>query len=217
MSHTKDAILFRGTEEEELEKFLAEKTQLLKSFAKTMRKRSTSPWSKEKLGQMLEGIKEEFGSNEMHDAVTNSIIPPIDVIERNNQRQVDEIREDDLIYEIEVGAVLKVRVILQDRSENDPYVAIVSQANGYLALAINERHPYYQEIDSEDRVEELIKQYIYDAIAEFRVRQLTASQQPDAIRKMKDILLRVKIQRIENKDDEHRLTEIAKLNEVTAN
>jgi hypothetical protein len=41
-------------------------------------------------------------------------------------------------------------------------------------------------------VDECIRQYIYDAISEYRVSQLRAPLTPDAVRRLKETLLRIK-------------------------
>ena len=56
-------------------------------------------------------------------------------------------------------------------------------------------------------------QYVYDAVAEYRVGKRLGRQEPDAVRKLKDQLLRSKIQHLENKDAERSEKELAKLKE----
>ncbi len=212
VSHTKDAILFRGTEEEELEGYLAERTQKLKAFASSMRKGDRSmPWSKEKVTELLEGMKQEFGSSEIKDVVNDALLPPLSVIKENNRKQVAALEAGDELWAIDVGAGITVRVFLQDRSENDPHLTIDSEANNTLSILINLQHPYYMEIDHQERADEMIRQYIYDAVAEYRVFQRISRQEPDAIRRFKDQLLRAKITRLQNQHAETTERELARL------
>lgn len=214
VSHTKDAILFRGTEEEELEKFLAEKTEKLKAFATSMRKgQRGTPWSRERVAELLEGMKQEFGSPELKDVVTEAVLPPLSVITDTNQKQIAALDSADMLWSLDVGAGITVRIFLQDRSANDPHLTIASDSGNALNVVINQQHPYYLEIDSTERADELIRQYIYDAVAEFRVFQRIASQQPDAIRRFKDQLLRAKITRLQNQHSETTQAEFAKVSE----
>lgn len=218
VSHTKDAILFRDTEEEELEKFLAEQTQKLKAFATSMRKgKGGIPWSRERVAEMLEGMKAEFGSPELKDVVNEAILPPLSVIEDTNTKQIAALEPGDMLWSIDVGAAITVRVFLQDRSENDPHLTIASETNNVLNVVINQQHPYYLEIDSTERADEIIRQYIYDAVAEYRVFQRMAAQPPDAIRRFKDHLLRAKITRLQNQHTESTQAGFAKLSQGIEN
>ncbi len=216
VSHTKDAILFRGTEEEELERFLVDSTQKLKTFASSMRKGQLgTPWSRERVTELLEGMKQEFGSDELRDVVNEGMLPPLKVIEDTNSKQIAALDSNDMLWSLDVGAGITVRVFLQDRSENDPHLTIASNKDNVLTIVINQQHPYYLEIDSTERADEIIRQYIYDAVAEFRVFQRLSVQQPDAIRRFKDQLLRAKITRLENQHSQSVQSEFAKLTNQT--
>ncbi len=215
VSHTKDDIVWQGDEYDRLEEFLVEGTQALKRFALSMRKGDTSKtaWDRERLKEIMEEAKEEFGSSEFRDTVTDASLPPIEIIQQANQRQAEALSDEDMLLEIaDVGAGIRIRVGFQNRSENDPHLSFVPEESGIIVI-INQQHPYYAEIDSVDRVKEIVFQYVYDAVAEFRVGKRLSRQEPDAVRKLKDQLLRAKIQRLENKDAEHGERELAKLKE----
>ena len=116
-----------------------------------------------------------------------------------------------MIFELDVGAGIRVRVAFQDRSENDPHLTFVPHPDS-VTVIINQQHPYYIDLeDSAERVKEIVFQYIYDAVAEYRVFERLARPQPESVRKLKDQLLRAKIRRLENKDAEHTEKELAKL------
>lgn len=214
VSHTKDDIVWQADEEERLEEFLIEKTLKLKRYATTMRKDDAKKaWDRERLKEIFEEAKEEFGSEEFRDAITEVQLPPIEVIKQANQKQANALSEKDILLQIpDVGSGIKVRVGLQNRSENDPHLTFVPDKEGIMVI-INEQHPYYAEIDSQERVKEIIFQYVYDAVAEYRVGKRLGRQEPDAVRKLKDQLLRSKIQHLENKDAERSEKELAKLKE----
>ncbi|MEK6303149.1 MAG: ATP-binding protein [Acidobacteriota bacterium] len=217
VSHTKDNIVWQSDEYERLEEFLIEKTQALKRFATSMKKggASKTAWNRERLKEIMQEAKEEFGSNEFRDTVTDASLPPIEVIQQANQRQAEALSDEDMLLEIaDVGAGMRIRVGFQDRSENDPHLVFVPDPDkSGITVIINQQHPYYAEIDSGERVKEIVFQYVYDAVAEFRVSKRFSRQEPDAVRKLKDQLLRAKIQRLENKDVEHGEQELAKLKE----
>jgi hypothetical protein len=216
VSHTKDEILYSGTEEEELEAFLAEKTRRLKAFASSLRKgvRGT-PWSKEKIKDLLDEMKSEFGSTEMGDAVNEAILPPLSTIRESNRKQAEALVEEEMLWAIKVGERVTVRVFLQNRSENDPHLTITwGQDDNHVKVIINQQHPYYGLIESEDRAREMIRQYIYDALAEYRAFQRGSRQEPDSIRKLKDQFLRAELTRLENRQAESQEKELDLLSDA---
>jgi hypothetical protein len=88
---------------------------------------------------------------------------------------------------------------LQERSEHDPHMVLASGAEqGVVHVIINRLHPYYSMLESTDAINECIRQYIYDAISEYRVSKLQGRVNPDSVRRLKDTLLRVQEQAIEN-------------------
>lgn len=199
VSHTKDAILFEGDEEEELEQFLREFTKDYRDYAVKRRGRQGQPWSREKVRDLVESMAKEFTSDEMKDAVNNSILPPIDTILKNNQQQLASVSDSEKVATIDVLPDLRVVVSLQEKSEYEPHLTIVTGAEaGTIHVIINGLHPYYCSLESADAVDECIRQYIYDAISEYRVSKLTGKVNPDSVRRLKNDLLRVQVIRVEN-------------------
>jgi len=199
VSHTKDAILFLGDEEEDLERKLAEITSDYRAYATRRRGDKTQQWTREKIRDLVKTMSEEFGSAEMGDAVNNTILPPIEAIVANNQRQLSALSEDDYVASFTVGSELSIRVALQERSENDQYVAIVAGARpNCFNIVINRLHPYYESLETSEAIDECIRQYIFDAIAEYRVHKQQAAINPNSVRRAKDTLLRVQELRINN-------------------
>jgi hypothetical protein len=200
VSHTKDAILFDGDEEEELEKFLADFTKDYRDYAQKRRgPRTGYIWSKDKVRDLLQDMKKEFGSGEMKDAVDNSMLPPIDTILANNQNQVATLSEADKLASIDVTPDLRLIVSLQEKSEYEPHLTVATGSDaGVIHVIINGLHPYYGSIESSDAIDECIRQYLYDAIAEYRVSKLQGRVNPDSVRRLKDGLLRVQAIQFEN-------------------
>jgi hypothetical protein len=199
VSHTKDAILFEGDEEEELEQFLRDFTKDYRNYAQRRRGTTGQPWSKEKIKDLLDDMKKEFASDEMKDAVTNAVLPPIETILKNNQQQLASVTEQEKIAEMEVVPGLRVVVSVQEKSEYEPHLTIVAGAEaGTIHVIINGLHPYYCALESTDAVDECMRQYIYDAIAEYRVANLIGKVYPDSVRRLKNDLLRVEAVRMEN-------------------
>ncbi|RYD64190.1 MAG: hypothetical protein EOP83_10370 [Verrucomicrobiaceae bacterium] len=200
VSHTKDAILFRDDEQEQLEAYLAELTKDYRDYASRRRGDGErgKPWSREKVKELIEGMKKEFTTDEIKDAAVD-LLPPLETILANNQKQVESLTADEEAAAFDVLPDLRVIVSLQERSENDPYLTISAGAKpGTLHVIINNLHAYYSDIDSPDAKEECLRQYIYDAIAEYQVSKLFGKVNPDAIRRKKNSLLHAKALQAEN-------------------
>jgi hypothetical protein len=199
VSHTKDAILFEGDEEEELEKFLDDFTKDYRDYAVKRRGKQGQPWTREKVRDLLESMKKEFSGDEMRDAVNSSMLPPIDTILKNNQAQLATLTDSDKVTTINVLSDLRVVVWLPEKSEYEPHLTIVTGAElGTIHVIINRLHPYFSSLESADAVDEAIRQYIYDAIAEYRVSKLTGKVNPDSVRRLKNDLLRVQVVPVAN-------------------
>lgn len=200
VSHTKDAILYDDDEEEQLEDFLEKLTKDYREYARKRRgDERGQPWKREKVRELIADMKNEFTSSELKDAITTSILPPVETIAANNLKLVQNLDDSDRIGTIDVTALLKVEVWLRETSEFEPYVTLAADAHpGVMHVIINRLHPYYATLESSDTVDEGIRQYIYDAIAEYQVQHQTAKLNPDSVRRMKDQLLRAKVLRIEN-------------------
>jgi hypothetical protein len=199
VSHTKDAILFAGDEEEELERLLEDFTRDYRNYAVKRRGKSGQPWTREKVRDLVESMKKEFSSEEMKDTVNNTMLPPIEAILRNNQAQLAALSDEDKISTIDVVSDLRVIVWLPEKSEYEPHLTIAVGAEpGTIHVIINRLHPYFCALESTDAVDEAIRQYIYDAIAEYRVSKLTGKVNPDSVRRLKNDLLRVQVVRLEN-------------------
>jgi hypothetical protein len=199
VSHTKDSILFEGDEEEEIEKFLYEFTKDYRDYAQKRRGVKGQPWSRDKVRDLLDVIKKEFTSDEMKDAVNNSVLPPLETIQANNKKQREELTEADEIADMSILSDLRVIVSMQEKSEYEPHLTIVAGADaGVIHVIINGLHPYYSSLESSDALDECLHQYIYDAVAEYRVSKLHGKLNPDSVRRIKNDLLRAQIIRIEN-------------------
>jgi hypothetical protein len=199
VSHTKDAILFEGDEEEALEKVLNDISKDYRDYAQRRRGNRGHPLTRENVKELVNSLKKEFASSEMKDAVANAMLPPTETILANNQALVSSLKEEDQIGSVEVTSDLKVIVSMKEVSEFEPYVTLAAAADaGTIHVVVNGLHPYYLGMDSADSIDECIRQFVYDAIAEYRVSKLAARLTPNSVRRLKDSLLRVNVVRAEN-------------------
>ena len=199
VSHTKDAILFNGDEEEEMEEFLANVSDDYRRFALKRRGARQQPWNREKVRDLVEEMRGEFSNPEMKDALENSLLPPLETILQNDQKQVESVTEEDRLATFEVATDLKVIVSLKEVSEYEPHLTIAASATpGVIHVIINGLHPYFVNLESTIAIDECIRQYIYDAISEYRTGKLRSRVEPGSVRRLKNDLLRVDTVRLEN-------------------
>lgn len=213
VSHTKDAILFQDEEENQLEEFLFKQTEELAAYAKSRRSSERGQkWSKEQVRELVKDMQSEFTSAEMKDALTNASLPPFEIIAANNKQLLDSLQADDEIGRLEILPDLVVIMALKEISQFEPYVTFsIAAETGLLYVIINGLHPYYQTLEAKDSIYECVQQYILDAVAEYKVSKMTSRINPDSIRILKDKLLRVRSEQLENADAEVRAKAVTEL------
>lgn len=198
VSHTKDAILFQDSEEEELTDFLYDQTKDYCDYARTRRGPKVGRWAKEKVKDFVDSLKKEFQSDEMKDAARKTL-PKLEIILQNNAERATRVEEKEVVSVLNVLPDLEIRVVFQERSEAEPYVTIQSgAAAGTLYVIINGLHPYYDNMETDEARGECIRQFIHDALAEYRVSRLDSRVNANSIRRAKDDSLRVTDEQIEN-------------------
>jgi hypothetical protein len=204
VSHTKDAVLFDGDEEDLLEQYLVDLTKTYRNRATSRRgDRATNPWTSEKVRDLIESLRPEFVSSEMQDVINTAQLPPIDVIRSTNMQRVNEIEESDIVAEVPITDGLTIKVSVRQVSDYEPYVIITAGADpSVVHVAINGLHPYYQAIgDSREAGEECVTQFMYDAVAEYQAAKLIKTPvQPASVRILKDGLMRVRIHQNDNEN-----------------
>lgn len=202
VSHTKDAVLFEDEEEAILEDYLVKQTADLVEYAKSRRSATrNSNWSREQVRDLVKSMQEEFTSSEIKDALVNAILPPEETIQENNTKQVASLTPEDEIGRLEILPDLTVVISVKERSEWEPHVTFAPAADPkVLHVIINGIHPYYQTLEAKDAVEECIQQYIYDAVAEFKTIKMVSRVNPDTVRRLKDNLLRARVDQLTNGD-----------------
>lgn len=214
VSHTKDAILFEGDQEQVLEQFLIKETKEYADYAQSRRSTGRgAKWTKEQVRELVKDLQQEFTSHEIQDSIANANLPPDDTLTKNNQLLLKSLTDEDEVGQFDILPDLKVKISMRETSPYDPYVVFVPGASAdVIFIIINGLHPYYQTLEAKDSISECIQQYIFDAIAEFKTSKLTARINPDSVKFIKDALLRAKPQQMMNADVEIRTQAMEDLN-----
>ena len=202
VSHTKDAVLFEGEEEEALEEFLVKETKAYADYAKSRRSPGRGQkWSKDQVRDLVKDMQAEFTSPEIKDALNNAALPPIEAITANNAQQLQSLTPEDEVVRLDILPDLKVIISVKETSQYEPHVIFVPGAeDGVLHVIINGLHPYYLTLEAKDSMSECVQQYIFDAVAEFKTSKLISRLNPDSVRRLKDGLLRARAAQLDNAD-----------------
>lgn len=205
VSHTKDAILFEGDEEDRLEQFLVNETKAYAEYSKSRRGTGRQKWSKEQVREFAKSMQSEFTSNEFKDALNNAALPPPETTAANNQQILKTLTAEEELVTFDILPDLKVVMSLKETSEWEPHVTFVPGADpSTLHVIINGLHPYYQTLEAKDSMHECVQQYIFDAVAEFKTSKLLSRVNPDSVRRLKNDLLRARAEQLDNADAEVR-------------
>jgi hypothetical protein len=196
VSHTKDQVLFDGTDQDILESKLRSKLAGLRRLALSYRKNGDERVRRATDAQRLAALNRleaEIKSNEMRDLLEILEIPNSGLIKKSNQSLKDAIVdrfEPDLRAKINKLAISLY--LVKDMSANDPYVLIEStESETSVIVIINLAHPHWSQLTNDESILNFIRHCAYDGVAEWKVYFKTGKIEPDTVKLVKDNLLRI--------------------------
>ncbi|MDH7448430.1 ATP-binding protein [Aquimarina sp. 2201CG14-23] len=203
VSHTKDSILWEGTEEDELDDLLLEEIGYLRKVAEDFRAREVDERAPSDIDiqAAIDELLNEIVSDESQDIIFTNEVPSDEVIATSNRAimQYIAIEKDEAIY-INVGK-LDIRLyIKEDMSPNDPYVLYdpISEANTVIII-VNKRHPFWNELDGDIGVLNYLRQCVYDGVAEWKAFIQKGKITAETVKYIKDDLMRLPFEIEKNK------------------
>ena len=197
VSHTKDNILWRGSEEEEVEAGLRKYCHSYREFAKKSRRRTQDERgpSTVHIRAAVDEIEKELTSPEMVDQINLSVFPTPEEIEATNKRIMISVVDTGtaaLQGTIDSAPPIAWKIFLEKMSPNDPYVLSDSTNDNEFMVVVNLNHPYFStQLAGPESVLDYLRQCIYDSVAEWQARSKTAAIDSDTIKLLKDRLLRL--------------------------
>lgn len=200
VSHTKDSILWRDSQEEDVEDKLKEQCNDYKEFAKNRRKDDDDQRGPSELDvkAALEDLEKELTSPEMVDQINITVIPSKEAIEASNDKiiaSVVETRSATLRGIIASSPPIEWQIFLESMSPNDPYVVSDSTQPNKIIVVVNRNHPYWiTQLSGTESVRDYLRQCIYDSVAEWQARARASTLDADTVKLLKDHLLRVPLQ-----------------------
>ena len=192
VSHTKDDILWLGTEEDVLQSNLKTECSDYIVVARTRRKKkddSRGP-SEIEVQTALDEMRQEVTSAEFVDKLNIESMPPPEIVNATFEALRNAAATQDPIIAEEVAGVL-VAVYLESLSPNDPYVAADAVRADSISVVVNMAHPHVNQIEGSQGLLNYLRHCMYDGLAEWQARRIQASLDPDTIKLLKDSLLRV--------------------------
>lgn len=194
VSHTKDDILWLGSQEEDVEAGLREHCGDYREEAlKYRRSRDDERGpSNTEVDVAIDEMIRELQSPEMVDKIDINFVPSEDVVIRAKEKIVSDVtNKSQETFRVKVDT-LTVKVFLaSDLSVNDPYVVPEATADSEVIVIVNTEHPHWGQLKASEGVANYMRHCIYDAIAEWQARRRVARIDPDTIKLLKDRLLRV--------------------------
>ena len=194
VTHTKDDILWLGTQEEDVEAELKKVCAEYIDFAKKKRKGQKDQRGPSELAikQAVDDLKKELQSPEMVDQITIETIPSEEVIREANRKAIAAVvKTQDETLTAEIKGFVTVKLFLTHNSEMDYYVRNESTSDTEVIVLVNAEHPYMSQLSESQSVLDYLRQCIYDGICEWQARKKAARIDPDTIKILKDRLLRV--------------------------
>jgi hypothetical protein len=189
-SHTKNAIRFYGTDEEQIEQNLVEQFAAYKAIAGT-------PYKKLKEDAVIKQAQKEAAQSKLEKPSVASFIafepvPSDQVVKDNKQATLADIIQFTPDLTLRFNDELDVEIYTDvTKSPNDEYVLFEYPSDNKIIVVVNNRHPYYDNAIGDDPVVNHLVSAAADALAEWKCRKQGGEIKPDTIRLIKDQILRM--------------------------
>ena len=197
VSHTKDDILWHGGDQEQVEKLLK---KACADYINVARKhRGGDPDSRGpsdvEIATAIDELETELGSKELSDAITLVVVPPPEIVTQSQEqlKRTAHHRKPNFHAGFDAHDLEILGFLVNDSSDNDPYVVVEATADSRIQIIINTRHPHWGLLSGSEGVLNYLRHCTYDGIAEWQARRKQASLDPDTIKNLKDRLLRVSL------------------------
>jgi hypothetical protein len=204
VSHTKDDIHWRGSQEEDVEENLKTELRDLITHARSFRKGAglaAGGPSQVDVTKATTTIQEELTSNEMLDQIEFEELDP-DMVRASLAHISGQVKSKEKpAISAQVGKIKVTVYVVRDLSPNDPYVILDSAVANEVIIIINLVHPFVlTQISDEDGVLNYFRHCIYDAVAEAKARMGDGEVTPETVKMLKDHLLRVPFAMVQNEE-----------------
>lgn len=194
VSHTKDDILWLGSQEEEIEQKLYEECVDYRDTALRRRKGGDDGRgpSEIEVSTAVDELHKELTSPEMIDSLKLELIPPENIIKESVSRIVESVSTTrQATFYAQINGLAVEIYIAYDMSPNDPYVTVDATHENAVLVIVNTQHPHWSQLKGSEGVLNYLRHCTYDALAEWQARSKAARIDPNTIKLLKDKLLRI--------------------------
>jgi hypothetical protein len=191
VSHTKNAILFQGDEEHDIEERLAEEFATYLDVAQDSRYRQGRV-PIETITMGLAAAVEQMQKPEFIDAVTLNEVLPQSLIDATNQPVIESMKTGEATHSIRFSD-FEARIFLKhELSPSDPYfLPFYSPDDRQISVAINTKHPFFTtNLDDSNDVLIYCILSCLDAIAEWKCLQKTGEISSKTVNNIKNDLMK---------------------------
>ncbi len=191
VSHTKNAILFQGEEEHDIEQKLLEEFSTYLDIAQDTRYRKANV-PIEVITMGLASAMEKMQSPDFIDAVALNEVLPKNLIDAENQPIIESMKNGEPTHILKFSG-FEARIFLkQELSPFDPYfLPDYSPDDSVINVAINTKHPFFTgNIDDTNDVLIYCILSCLDAIAEWKCLQKTGEINPKTVNSIKNDLMK---------------------------
>lgn len=194
VSHTKDSILWEGTEEDDLDEAIKTEIGDLRKIALEHRSKARDergPTDVE-FDWAFDELIEELNSPELVDILETIEIPPEQIIIESNRLIQSSVVKKFEPSKIRINELLVKLYVEDNMSTNDPYVITDSMSSKeQIIVIVNKNHPFWNELNGSLGIKNYLRQCVYDGVAEWKAYFKVGNILPDTIKYIKDNLLRV--------------------------
>lgn len=194
VTHTKDNILWEGTQMDDLDEALLEEIGDFRKIANEYRKNAIDERapSDEDFDFALDELINELKSSELNDAIISKFIPSEEIILESNKQIEKVVIESTEPKTIKIDD-LEIKLYIDDKmSINDPYVINDSlSSKTSVIIIVNKNHPFWNELQGKKGILNYLRQCVYDGVSEWKAYFLKSSIKPHTIKHIKDDLMRI--------------------------
>ena len=198
VSHAKDDILWYGDEQEQVEKLLEKECADYIDVARRPRRDQGDPGgpSDVEVQTAIDELQQELTSKTVSDAIALEIVPPPEAVHQAQLPLMESVAERDPTYQARFeGCRLEIHgFLVNDASPNDPYVVVEATNDERVLVIVNTQHPHWRLLSGSEGVLNYLRHCTYDAVAEWKARRNRAALDPDTIKVLKDVMLRLPLE-----------------------
>jgi len=196
VSHTKDQILFDGSDQELLEKQLRRELAGLRQLALSYRKNGSSSAGRATDAQRsaaLNRLEHEIQSDGIRDFLKTAEFPSASLIRKSNRALKNAIvRKFEPDLKAKINNLTVSLYLVKEMSQNDPYVVIEStESEASVIVIINLAHPHWSQLTKRESILNFIRHCAYDGVSEWKAYFMTGRIEPNTVKLIKDNLLRI--------------------------